>query len=180
MPCLPPRRLYIDRCIMQKISERRHVGCVPDNELMPTPGKVWYLPQFDVHHPKKPDQVRVVFDCCALYNSQSLKKKLLKGPKQLNSLIGVLTTFRKEDVALKCDIEQTFHSFHVRPSHRDFLHLLRFDNNDLDGATSEFHLNVHLYGAMSSPAVANYNLHKTAETFMWRTALLRSQLFQKP
>ena len=93
-----------------------------------------------------------------------LKKNLLKGPKQLNSIIGVLTRFRKEDAALKCDIEQTFHSFHVRPSHRDFLHLLRFDNNDLDGAMSEFRLNVHLYGAVSSPTVVNYILHKTAET----------------
>ena len=117
-----------------------------------------------MYHPKKPDQVRVVFDCRALYNSQSLNKNLLQGPDQLNSLIGVLTRFRKEDVALTCDIEQMFHSFHVTPSHRDFLRFLWFANNDLDGAISEFRMNVHLFGAVSSPAVANYSLHKTAET----------------
>ena len=57
-----------------------------------------------------------------------------------------------------------FHSFHVTPSHRDFLRFLWFANNDLDGAISEFRMNVHLFGAVSSPAVANYSLHKTAET----------------
>ena len=39
-----------------------------------------------------------------------------------------------------------------------------FENNDLGGALSEFRMNVHLFGAVSSPAVANYSLHKTAET----------------
>lgn len=156
------RENYI--AFMQKILERQHASRVPDNDLTPTPGKVWYLPHFDVYHPKKPDQVGVVFDCSALYNSQSLNKNLLQGPDQLNSLIGVLTRFRKEDVALTCDIEQMFHSFHVTPSHRDFLRFLWFENNDLDGAISEFRMNVHLFGAVSSPAVANYSLHKTAET----------------
>ena len=149
---------------MQKILERQHASHVPDNERTPTPGKVWYLPHLDVYHPKKPDQVRVVFDCRALYNSQSLNKNVLQGPDQLNSLIGVLTSFSKEDVALTCDMKQMFHSFHITTSHRDFLRFLWFENNDLDGAISEFRLNVHLFGAVSSPAVANYSLHKTAET----------------
>lgn len=99
------RENYI--AFMQMILERQHASRVP--------GKVWYLPHFDVYHPKKPDQVRVVFDRSALHNSQSLNKNLLQGPYQLNSLIGVLTRFRKEGVALTC-------------------------------------------------AVANYSLHKTAET----------------
>ena len=153
-------------------------------------------PHFDVYHSKKLDQVRLIFHCSALYNSQRLNKTFLQGPDQLSSLIGVLTRFRKEDVALTCDLEKMFHSFHVTPSHRDFLRFLWFENNDLDGAISEFRMNVHLFEAVSSPAVANYSLHKTAETgradfgdiaadfsartFMWMTALLWSQLFQKP
>ena len=112
-------------------------------------------------------------------------------PPQKKSSKATLTRFRKEDVALMCDMEQMFHSFHVTPSHRDFLRFLWFENNDLD----EFRMNVHLFEAVSSPAVANYSLHKTAETgraefgdkaanfcartFMRMTALLRSQLFQK-
>ena len=45
--------------LMQKILERQHSSRVPDKELTPTPGKVWYLPHFDVYHPKKHDQVHL-------------------------------------------------------------------------------------------------------------------------
>ena len=38
------RENYI--AFMQKILERQHASRVPDNELTPTPGKVWYLPHF--------------------------------------------------------------------------------------------------------------------------------------
>ena len=150
-------------------------------------------PHFDVYHPKKLDQVSLLFHCSALYNSQRLNKTFLQGPDQLSSLIGVLTRFRKEDVALMCDLEKMFHSFHVTPSHSDFLRFFWFENNDLDGAISEFRMNVHLFGAGSSPTVANYKCSQTgradfgdmaadfcARTFMWMTALLWSQLFQKP
>ena len=35
---------------------------------------------------------------------------------------------------------------------------------NVDGPISYFHMNVHLFGAVSSPAVAKFSLHKTAET----------------
>ena len=82
----------------------------------------------------------------------------------MNSLTGVLAKFRKEEVALSCDIEQIFHSFCVTPDCRDFLRFLWYENSNLDGPISEFRTNVHLFGAVSSPAVANFSLHKTAET----------------
>ena len=121
---------------VQKILESQHASRVPDNEVTPTPGKVMYLQHFDVYHYKKLDQVRLVFDFSALYNSQCLNKTFLQGPDQLSSLIGVLTRFREEDVAILCDLEQMFHSFHVTPSHRDFLRFFWFENNDLDDAIS--------------------------------------------
>ena len=84
---------------MQKILDRGHASRVPVDQL-PTPhGKVWYLPHFNVYHPRKPDQIRVVFDCSAIFENESLNKHLLQGPDLLNSLVGVLTRFRKEEVA---------------------------------------------------------------------------------
>ena len=148
---------------MQKIVDRQHASRVPADELTGSPGKVWYLPHFDIYHPKKPNQVRVVFDCSAVFCNESLNRNLLQGPDQLNSLVAVCTRFRKDDVALTCDVEQMFHSFYVNPASRDFLHFLWFENNDLNGPIVEFRMNVHLIGAISSPAVANYCLHKTAE-----------------
>ncbi|KAK3745741.1 hypothetical protein QZH41_006276 [Actinostola sp. cb2023] len=104
---------------MQKNLDRGHASRVPVDQLTTTPGKVWYLPHFNVYHPRKPDQIRVVFDCSAVFDNESLNEHLLQGPDQLNSLIGVLTRFRKEEVAFTCDIEQMFHSFYLPTNSRE-------------------------------------------------------------
>ena len=129
--------------LMQKIFDRQH-DRVPGDELTGPPGKVWYLPHFNIYHPKKPNQVRVVFDCSAVFCNESLNRNLLQGLDQLNSLVGVLTHFRKEDVALTCDAEQMFHSFYVNPASRHLLRFLWFENNDLNGPIVEFRMNVFL------------------------------------
>ncbi|XP_032232082.2 uncharacterized protein LOC116614782 isoform X1 [Nematostella vectensis] len=148
---------------MKKVIDRGHASRVPVDQLRTSPGKVWFLPHFNVQHPRKKD-LRVVFDCSSVYENESLNKNLLQGPDQLNSLIGVLMRFRKEEVAFTCDIEQMFHSFYVNPEHRDFLRFLWFEDSDLTKPIVEFRMDVHLFGAASSPAVANYCLHQTAET----------------
>ena len=148
---------------MKKIFDNGHASQVPVDQLQTTKGKAWYLPHFNVYHPRKPDQIRVVFDCSTIYESQSLNKHPLQGPDQLNSLIGVLTRFQKEEVALTCDMEQMFHSFYVNPDDRHYLRFLWFAN-DLTSPIVEYQMNVHLFGAASSPGVANFCLHQTAET----------------
>ena len=149
---------------MQKIFDKNHASPVPPEELKTSAGKVWYLPHFDIYHPKKQDQIRIVFDCSAVFQDQSLNKHLLQGPDMMNGLVGVLSRFRKEETAVTCDIEQMFHSFHVNPEHRDFLRFLWFKDNDLNGQICEYRMNVHLFGAVSSPGVANFGLRATAET----------------
>lgn len=57
-----------------------------------------------------------------------------------------------------------FHSFYVNPDHKDFLRFLWFENNDLASPIVEYRMDVHLFGAASSPGVANFCLHQTAET----------------
>ena len=148
---------------MENIIDRKHADRVPNEELKTLPGKVWYLPHFNVYHPKKPDQIRVVFDCSATFRGNSLNKHLLQGPDWMNALVGVLARFRKNEVAVTCDIEQMFHSFFVNPEHRDFLRFLWFENNDLNRPIVEYRMNVHLFGAVSSPAVSNFGMRATAE-----------------
>ena len=80
----------------------------------------------------------------------------------MNSLLGVLIRFRKETTAVMCDIEQMFHSFHVDPSHRDFLRFLWFKDNTPGEPIVEYRMNVHLFGNGPSPAVATFGLRKTA------------------
>ncbi|KAK3731803.1 hypothetical protein QZH41_007629 [Actinostola sp. cb2023] len=80
----------------------------------------------------------------------------------MNSLLGVLMRFRKEEVAVMCDIEQMFYSFHVNPSHREFLRFLWFEANDPKNPVIEYRMNMHLFGNGPSPAVATFGLRKTA------------------
>ena len=161
---------------MAKILDRGHAAQVPPNELRVDEetngdksantdrrGRVWYLPHFGVYHPRKPDQIRVVFDSSAEFQDVSLNKELLPGSDQMNSLLGVLVRFRQEDVALMCDVEQMFHSFYVNPEHRDFLRFLWFkDNNPLEEVV-EYRMLVHLFRNVSSPAIATYGMRRTAE-----------------
>ena len=82
---------------MKKTLDNGHASQVPVDQLQTTKGKAWYLPHFHVYHPQKPDQIHIVFDCSTVYENESLNKHQLQGPDQLNSLIGVLTHFRKEE-----------------------------------------------------------------------------------
>ena len=122
---------------MKRIFDRSHASYIPKEQLQTTPDQVWYLSHFDVHHPKKPEQIRVVFDCSAAFDNKSLNKLLLQGPDLMNSLIGVLMRFRKEYVAITCDIEQMFHCFYVIPEHHNFLRFLWFKDNELNGQIVE-------------------------------------------
>ena len=112
---------------MEKILGKGHASPVPQEEVTSKnqTGKVWYLPHFE---------------------GVSLNKELLSGPDMMNSLLGVLIRFRTETTAVMCDIEQMFHSFHVNPSHRDFLHFLWFEDNVIGNPIVEYRMNVHLSG----------------------------------
>ena len=135
---------------------------VPPSELERKDGKAWYIPHHGVYHPKKPDKIRIVFDCSAEFKGESLNDHLLKGPDLTNTLIGVLSRFRQEPVAFMCDVEQMFHQFKVNVEHRDYLRFLWWENEDYDRNPTEYRMNVHLFGASSSPGCANYGLKQTA------------------
>lgn len=69
----------------------------------------WYIPHHGVYHSRKPDKIRLVFDCSAKHGGTSLNDQLIPGPDLTNSLIGVLTRFRQEPVAFMADIEAMFY-----------------------------------------------------------------------
>ena len=70
---------------------------------------VWCRPHHAVLHPKKPDKLRVVFDCAAKFKGVCLNDVLMPGPCLTNELVGVLIRFRMERVALTGDIRSMFH-----------------------------------------------------------------------
>ncbi|XP_073785217.1 uncharacterized protein [Danio rerio] len=132
---------------------------IPDKET------AWYIPHHGVYHPHKPDKLRVVFDCSSKFCGISLNDTLLTGPDLINSLVGVLCRFRKEAVAVTCDIEKMFHQFHVPPEERDYLRFLWWKNGDLKEEPIEYRMTVHLFGAASSPGCANFGLKYLAEKY---------------
>ncbi|XP_031548598.1 uncharacterized protein LOC116286277 [Actinia tenebrosa] len=66
-------------------------------------------------------------------------------------------------MAFLSDVEQMFHQVYVQPSDRNALRFLWWPNGDLQGEPEEYNMNVHLFGATSSPSVCSYALHKAAE-----------------
>ncbi len=146
---------------MRKIFKNEHAELAPQLQKNE---ECWYLPMFGVYHPKKPGQIRVVFDSSARHQGVSLNDVLLTGPNVNNSLLGVLLRFKRERVAVMADIQQMFHSFVVAKEHRNYLRFLWYDDNDLNNEVLEYQMRVHVFGNSPSPAVAIYGLRRAALT----------------
>ncbi|XP_075706846.1 uncharacterized protein LOC142741353 [Rhinoderma darwinii] len=145
---------------MEKIFQNGHAELAP---ILPDSEERWYLPLFGVYHPKKPGQIRVVFDSSAKYEGVSLNDVLMSGPDLNNKLLGVLLRFRKDSVAFTADIQQMFHCFLVKKEHRNFLRFLWYKDNDPSKDVTEYRMKVHIFGNSPSPAVAIYGLRRAAQ-----------------
>ena len=139
--------------------QKGHAEPVPENDNVAV-GQKSYVPHHNVKHPTKPDKFRVVEDFSSTNNS-----KLVTGPDQTNNLVAVLMNFRKEEIAVTCDIEEMFYQVGVTPKHRDFLRFLWFEDGDLEKEVKEYRMCVHPFGASSSPACASYALRAVADRF---------------
>ena len=106
---------------MNDIIRKGFATKVPPDCVPARSGQVWYLPHHGVYHPKKPDKIRVVFDCSERYGGTSLNDQLMQGPDLTSRLAGVLTRFRHQPVAFMGDIDAMFHQVRVPDNQRDFL-----------------------------------------------------------
>ena len=95
-----------------------------DDVDMGDSSKIWYVPHHSVVNSRKPEKLRIVFECGAEHKGLSLNKVLMQGPDLDNSLVGVLTRFRKYPVALVADIKAVLHQVKVRPADRNSLRFL--------------------------------------------------------
>ena len=168
--CLLKKRLMRDQALhrkycsfMEDLFEKGHAQRVPNDQLYHETARAWYLPHHSVVHPRKPDKVRVVFDCAAKFQGTSLNQQLLQGPDLSNSLIGVLTRFREETTAIMADIESMFYQVRVPIEDSTYLRFLWWPNGDVNAIPQEFQMRVHLFGGASSPSCASYGLRKTAD-----------------
>ena len=156
-----PQYLQHYMAFMKEIMDRGDAEKVP-NDVMSN-NNHWYIPHHGVYHPKKPEKVRVVFDCSARYQGTCINDHLLQGPDLINSLVGVLCRFRQGPIAFTCDVEKMYHQFRVERRHQDYLRFLWWEDGDLSKAPVDYRMKVHLFGASSSPGCANFALKRLAK-----------------
>ncbi|KAJ8385750.1 hypothetical protein AAFF_G00182680 [Aldrovandia affinis] len=149
-------KAFMDNVLAKGYAER-----VPQEQLHRNDGHVWHIPHHGVYHKRK-NKLRVVFDCSSSYRGRSLNAELLQGPDLASSLLGVLLRFRQERIAIMADIEVMYYQVQVHEDHRDFLRFLWWPGGDTTKPLEAYRMNVHLFGAVSSPSVANFALKQTA------------------
>ena len=64
---------------MSNLIECGHAERVPAEKAEMKNGQVWYIPHHGVYHPKKPDKIRVVFDCSVEFSGESQTDTSSKG-----------------------------------------------------------------------------------------------------
>ncbi|XP_066925838.1 uncharacterized protein [Clytia hemisphaerica] len=186
-------RMFNDyKAFMQTNIEKGYVKLASNS---PTPNKTWYIPHHGVYHPRKPDKIRVVFDCIAKYQGYCLNQELIQGPDITNQLSGVLLRFRQYPVAVMADIESMFYQVRVPEEFHDNLRFIWWPDGDLSKEPVDYQMCVHLFGATSSPSCANYALRQLTptkkrtvtkhpsryiETYMSTIFLSRIQMYQPP
>ena len=122
-------------------------------------GMVWYIPHHAVFNAKKPEKLRIVFDCAAEYKNVSINNAVHRGPDLTNKLLGVLLRFREKPYVIVADVEAMYHQVRVTPAHRDVLRFLWFDGDDV----VTYRMCVHVFGGVWSASVANYAIKRAAE-----------------
>ena len=80
---------------------------------------------------KTTTKVRIVFDCSDKYDGISLNDVIYAGPKLQRELIDVLIRFRRNPVAVACDIKEMYLQLEIAESDRSKFRILW---RDLDEA----------------------------------------------
>ena len=111
--------------------EKGYLRKVPETEAPPP--EIWYLPHFPiVKMSKSTTKVRIVFDCSARCNGVSLNDVIHAGPKLQRELFDVLIRFRRNPVALVCDIQEMYLQIEIDAEDRPLFRILWRDETDCE------------------------------------------------
>lgn len=157
-----PKILADYQAFMTNIIQKGYAKVASD---APTINKTWYIPHHGIYNPRKPDKIRVVFDCSMKYKDYCINHEVLQGPDLTNQLIGVLLRFREEPVAVMGDIEAMYYQVKIPPEDYDYLRFVWWPDGDLSQSLVDYQMCVHLFGGTSSPSCANFALRKSADDY---------------
>ena len=135
-------RKYEEKGFIKKVERK-------DNE------KRWYLPHFDVVKPEKETtKVRIVFDASSKHEGTSLNEYLSTGPKLQRELFDVLLRFRRNQIAVVCDIAEMYLKVGLASEDQKYQRFLWRESPESPIETFEFTRLV--FGVNSSPYLAQY------------------------
>ena len=106
-----------------------------------------------------------MFGCAAKHKGMCLNDALMQDPNLANELIGVLIRFREEQIAVTGDTRTMFHQFRVEPKDADAVRFLWWPSRDLNQLPVNHRMDVHLFGATSSPSCASFCLRQVVRDF---------------
>ena len=144
-----------------------------------------YLPHHAViRQDKQTTKVRIVYDGSAKSTSTpfSLNDCLMTGPNLIPKLFNILVKFRWNIVAVTADIEKAFLMIGIRPSDRDMLRFLWFNNPEQpDSEVTHFRFTRLVFGLRPSPAilscVISHHLRKYHEKYPELVQSIESSLY---
>ena len=143
---------------IQKLLDKGYAESIPKPKFPNS--KILYLPHHAVITEKKPDKLRVVFDCAAQYQGESLNDKCRQGPDLNNKLIHVLLRFRQHRYAIMGDVEAMYYQVKVKEEDRDALRFLWFDEA---GEVIPYRMNAHVFGGVWCACIATYAMRRTVK-----------------
>ena len=108
---------------------------------------------------KKPDKLRVVFDCSAKFRGESLNEKCLQGPDLNNNLLSVLLNFRVHPYGIIADIEAMHNQVKIPNKDKDALRFLWIKDDEV----VHYRMTSHLFGGVWCASSATYALRYTTK-----------------
>ena len=145
---------------IESYMKKGYLRRVPESETIPP--QIWYLPHFPIiRMDKTTTKVRIVFDCSAKANGVSLNDLINPGPKLQRELFDVLLRFRRNQVALACDIKEMYLQVEIKEKDRPFFRVLW---RDLD-CTKEpdvYEFTRVVFGKNSAPMEAQFIAQENA------------------
>ena len=174
-----PEILKDYKATIQDQIDKGIVEVVPNSEIVQE-RHVHYLPHHAViRTDKETTKLRVVYNASARSGGPSLNDCLYTGPKFDQRIFDILIRFRSYRIALTADIEKAFLMVSIRPSDRDALRFLWYD--DVEGREPKLivlRFTRVVFGVSSSPFLLNATVRYHLEKFSSVYPALVSRILQ--
>ena len=165
-----PEKLKLVRAQMQTIFDDGHAVFLEDDDKAPEGCPSWVLPLHVVFHPDKPTKPRCCHDGASKLKGTCLNDNVLKGEDLLNSLFGIILRFRAERVTVSADIKGFFHQVYVDEQDKYVFQFWWYEDDEMK-KPKRCLLQVHIFGAKSSPTVCTFVLQHHGEVMKGQISL---------